>query len=80
MAVRPGGQVATAVRSRSDRDGISCRDLPENAAYRAVTFSGRSRREGEEDELLVVVPQLLSHQELLHTTIENRVNNDLARW
>ncbi|MQM20403.1 hypothetical protein Taro_053422 [Colocasia esculenta] len=28
----------------------------------------RSRREGEEDELLVVVPQLLSHQELLHTT------------
>ncbi|MQM07339.1 hypothetical protein Taro_040178 [Colocasia esculenta] len=30
--------------------------------------AGRSRRNGEEDELLVVVPQLLSRQELFHTT------------
>ncbi|MQL95505.1 hypothetical protein Taro_028181 [Colocasia esculenta] len=30
--------------------------------------TGRSRCNGEEDELLVVVPQLLNHQELFHTT------------
>ncbi|MQM21614.1 hypothetical protein Taro_054657 [Colocasia esculenta] len=38
-SVRPEGQVAMVVLSQSDRDGDSCRDLPENAAYRAVAFS-----------------------------------------
>ncbi|MQL83941.1 hypothetical protein Taro_016434 [Colocasia esculenta] len=42
-SVRPEGQVATGVLLRSDRDGDACRDLPENAAYRAVAFSGYNR-------------------------------------
>ncbi|MQL68478.1 hypothetical protein Taro_000751 [Colocasia esculenta] len=37
--------------------------------FKRVVCAGRSRREGEEERLLVVVPQLLSHQELLHTTL-----------
>ncbi|MQL73290.1 hypothetical protein Taro_005628, partial [Colocasia esculenta] len=36
--------------------------------FKMTVCAGRSRRNGEEDELLVVVPQLLSHQELLDTT------------
>ncbi|MQM03140.1 hypothetical protein Taro_035911 [Colocasia esculenta] len=53
-SVRPEGQVATRLLSRSDRDGDACRDLPENAAYQAVAFS----------ELLLVVGQLADMPEL----------------
>ncbi|MQL74782.1 hypothetical protein Taro_007139 [Colocasia esculenta] len=36
--------------------------------FTATVCAGRNRLNGEEDEFLVVVRQLLSHQELPHTT------------
>ncbi|MQL87030.1 hypothetical protein Taro_019566 [Colocasia esculenta] len=37
--VIPEGQVATGLLSRSNRDSDACRDMLENAAYRAIAFS-----------------------------------------
>ncbi|MQL89147.1 hypothetical protein Taro_021714 [Colocasia esculenta] len=58
-AVRSGSEIATVCSSHSEHDRF---DLP-LVDFKMTVCAGRSRRNGEEDELLVVVPQLLSHQE-----------------
>ncbi|MQL88283.1 hypothetical protein Taro_020840 [Colocasia esculenta] len=66
-------EIATGAYEEGDRAGYKpCKvwfrfDLP-FVDFKMTVCAGRSRHNGEEDELLVVVPQLLSHQELLHTT------------
>ncbi|MQL89283.1 hypothetical protein Taro_021868 [Colocasia esculenta] len=39
-AVRTGREIATGHSSRSERDGFAVVTRPQNAAYRAVTFTG----------------------------------------
>ncbi|MQM09522.1 hypothetical protein Taro_042397 [Colocasia esculenta] len=68
-------EIATEAYKDSDRavrPGVRSRQVHMRKATRAVRHgSGRDRSQqtnGEEDELLVIDPQLPSHQELLHTT------------